>query len=176
MCEFAGRVGRDGLFEKKLSQHGDDPKYKSLAERLDRLRQMQITEAADSIEFLKSILAVAKDLVAADREAAEEGAAAEPEAAEEAASQRNGLLPEERIGALTQIFEEYKPDATPEIVVNVVTEIDAVVLQARFIRWQTTREGQRTVKVEIRKALKKFGLPATGDLFEHAYDYVAENY
>lgn len=47
---------------------------------------------------------------------------------------------------------------------------------ARFTRWQTSREGTRTVKTEIRKALKKFGLPATGELFERAYNYVAENY
>ena len=48
-----------------------------------------------------------------------------------------------------------------------------------FTRRQTSRKGTRTVKTEIRKALKTFGLPATGevgDLFERAYNYVAENY
>jgi type I restriction enzyme, R subunit len=87
-----------------------------------------------------------------------------------------GLLPEERRGALTQIFEEYKPEVAPDILERVVAEIDAVVMGARFTRWQTSREGERTVKTEIRKALKKFGLPATGELFERAYNYVAENY
>lgn len=47
---------------------------------------------------------------------------------------------------------------------------------ARFTCWQTSREGERTVTTEIRKALKKFGRPATGELYEHAYNYVAENY
>ena len=47
---------------------------------------------------------------------------------------------------------------------------------ARIRRWQTSREGERTVKTEIRKALKKFGLPATGEPFDRAYNYVAENY
>jgi type I restriction enzyme R subunit len=65
---------------------------------------------------------------------------------------------------------------TPEIIERVVKEIDAVVTASRFTRWQTSREGTRTVKTEIRKALKKFGLPATGDLFDRAYDYVAEHY
>ena len=50
------------------------------------------------------------------------------------------------------------------------------MLAARFTHWQTTREGVRTVKTEIRKVLNKFELPATGDLFEKAYNYVAEHY
>jgi hypothetical protein len=36
------------------------------------------------------------------------------------------LLPDQRVGALTQIFEEYRPEVTPEIVEGVVHEIDAV--------------------------------------------------
>jgi type I restriction enzyme R subunit len=153
----------------------DDPRYTSLAERLDRLRRMQIVVAADSIEFLKQILEAARDLVAVDRETAEEEAAETGRTVDEVLD-ASSLLPEERRGALTQIFEEYKPEVAPEILQRVVADIDAVVMGARFTRWQTSREGERTVKIAIRKALKKFGLPATGELFERAYDYVAENY
>jgi type I restriction enzyme R subunit len=160
--------------ELRLGEKGD-PRYTSLAERLDRLRQMQVVVAADSIEFLKRILEVARDLVAVDRETAAEEAAETGQTVEEVMD-ADGLLPEERRGALTQIFEEHKPGVAPEILQRVVAEIDAVVIGARFTRWQTSREGVRTVKTEIRKALKKFGLPATGELFERAYDYVAENY
>ena len=49
-------------------------------------------------------------------------------------------------------------------------------MASRFTQWQTSREGTRTVKTEVRKALTKFGLPATGELFDAAYDYVAEHY
>jgi type I restriction enzyme, R subunit len=156
---------------KRLSADPGNPKYKSLAERLDQLRQMQLVEAADSVEFLKKLLEVAKDVVAADHELAEKA-----EEAEDGTLQRTSLLPEERIGALTQIFNEYKPDVTPDIVENVVHEIDAVVSAARFTNWQTSREGTRLVKTEIRRALKKFGLPAANGLFDRAYDYVAEHY
>jgi type I restriction enzyme, R subunit len=132
---------------------------------------MQLVEAADSVEFLKKLLEVAKDVVAADHELAKKA-----EEAEDGTLQRTSLLPEERIGALTQIFNEYKPDVTPDIVENVVHEIDAVVSAARFTNWQTSREGTRLVKTEIRRALKKFGLPAANGLFDRAYDYVAEHY
>ena len=160
--------------EQRLREK-DDPRYTSLAERLDKLRQTQLVVAADSIEFLKHLLEVARDLVAVDRETAEEEAAETGQTVEEVMDSA-GLLPEERRGALTQIFEEYKPEVAPEILERVVAEIDAVVMGSRFTRWQTSREGERTVKTEIRKALKKFGLPATGELFERAYNYVAENY
>jgi type I restriction enzyme R subunit len=155
----------------RLGADPTNPKYKSLAERLDQLRQMQLVEAADSVEFLKKLLEVAKDVVAADRETDDDGAGLDG-----GVPQQLGLLPEERIGALTQIFHEYKPDVTPDIVENVVTEIDAVVGAARFTSWQTSREGTRLVKTEIRRALKKFGLPAANGLFDRAYDYVAEHY
>ena len=165
----------DGIDKRIKARLADDdrPEYRSLAERLDKLRQSQFETASDSIEFLKRLLEVAKDLVAADREAKEEsGAGAEPgEASDEA-----GLLPEQRIGALTQIFEEYGPETTPEIVNGVVQEIDAVVSGTRFSHWQTSREGERAVKTAIRQALKKFGLPPSGQIFEKAYDYVAEHY
>jgi type I restriction enzyme R subunit len=156
---------------KRLSSDPGNPKYKSLAERLDQLRHMQLVEAADSVEFLKKLLEVAKDVVAADQELAEKA-----EHGDDGQPAQTSLLPEERIGALTQIFHEYKPDVTPDIVETVVVEIDAVVSAARFTNWQTSREGTRLVKTEIRRALKKFGLPAANGLFDRAYDYVAEHY
>jgi type I restriction enzyme R subunit len=81
-----------------------------------------------------------------------------------------------------QIFHEYAPEATPEIVERVVLEIDSVLMSATggrpvaFSGWQQSTAGDKAVKVEIRTALKKFGLPATGELFDRAYAYVAEHY
>lgn len=152
---------------ERLAGSGN-PAYRSLAERLEKLRKRQVTGAADSIEFLKALLTVAKDLVAVERETGEE---ADPDDDEPL-----GLLPEERRGALTQIFEEYAPGKTPDIVERVVNEIDQVVVGARFSDWQSSREGTRAVVISIRAALQKFGLDATGELFDKAYDYVAEHY
>lgn len=166
---------------KRLEAHPDSPTYKSLAARIEQLRQMQLVEAADSIEFLKKLLEVAREVVAADSGKAEEG----PTSTRAAESEPETLLPEERIGALTQLFNEVRPEATPDIVEKVVQEIDAVAsgvqpppgsTEATPVNWQTSREGVRLVKQAIRVALKKYGLPPTGDLFERAYNYVAEHY
>jgi type I restriction enzyme, R subunit len=159
--------------EARLAHNPSNPRYRSLAERLEALRQTYIEGAEESIEFLKKLLEIAREVVQADKEqVAEEGAAA----VADTATQPDSLLPDQRVGALTQIFEEYKPAVTPEIVERVVKEIDAVVMGVRFSGWQTSREGDRTVKFEIRKAFKKYGLEPTGELFDRAYAYVAEHY
>jgi type I restriction enzyme, R subunit len=118
-----------------------NPKYRSLAERLEALRQNYIQTAEESVEFLKQLLELAREVVQADREqVAEEDAGA---VVGEESTAVDSLLPDQRVGALTQIFEEYKPDVTPEIVERVVHEIDAVVMGARFAGWWTSREGDR---------------------------------
>lgn len=164
----------DKRLAARLSKDSANPVYRSLAERLDALRQAKIETAEESMKWLKQLLEVARALVEADhRQIAEHGAAA---VVDNVAPEPELLLPDQRTGALTQIFHEYRPDDSPEIIEAVVNEIDAVVMSIRFSGWQTSREGDRLVKFELRKALKKFGIEPTGDLFDKAYAYVAEHY
>jgi type I restriction enzyme, R subunit len=65
---------------------------------------------------------------------------------------------------------------TPVIVDNVVGEVDEIVRQVRFTGWQTSQPGDREVRRQLRLVLNRHGLPATGDLFDRAYAYIAENY
>ncbi len=77
------------------------------------------------------LLEIAREVVQADREqVAEEGASAVAVGGSDGAAPES-LLPDQRMGALTQIFQEYKPDVTPEIVERIVHEIDAVVMGVR---------------------------------------------
>jgi type I restriction enzyme, R subunit len=165
----------EARLKKKLEGESKNAVYRSLAERLEALKQTKIEAAEDSIRFLKQLLEVARALVEAERKEVAEGGASVAIEGEEA-DERKSLLPDQRRGALTQIFEEYKPKFTPEIIERVVAEIDAVVMSVSFTGWQTSREGDRKVKVAIRQALKKFGIDPTGDIFERAYAYVAEHY
>lgn len=161
--------------DARLRGYPGSPVYRSLAERLDSLRQTVIESAEDSVRFLQRLLEVARALVQAEREQiADEGAIAVT--GDGSAEAAESLLPDQRIGALTQIFREYAPDERPEIIERVVLEIDSVVVTVRFTGWQASREGDRLVKFELRRALKKFGLDPTGEIFERAYAYVAEHY
>lgn len=156
----------EARIKRRLKTSGGHAIYKSLAEQIDRLRSQAMQRAEDSIEFLKKALQVAKTAVEAER----------LEDAGELDDNTETLL-DPNIGALTQIVEEYKPEGTPVIVADVARDIDAIVKEVRFTGWNSTQDGDRVVRKELRlRVLRKYGLPTTGPLFDHAYAYVAENY
>ncbi|MBG0738897.1 HsdR family type I site-specific deoxyribonuclease [Paeniglutamicibacter antarcticus] len=144
--------------------NGDHPVYKTLSERLERLRERQLAKAQESVDFLRDLLDLARDVAAAEK------------AEDESGVPGLDLLPDPNTGALTQIFEEYRPEGVPVIVGKVVADIDAIVKEVRWDGWNNTKEGDKAVRIAIRKVLVRYGLPASGDLFDHAYAYVSENY
>jgi len=81
-----------------------------------------------------------------------------------------------RRGALTQIFNEYAPSDSPEVVEHVVDDVDELVAPVRGTAWQTSHPGDRKVRLELRKILDDNGLPPVGELFDRTYAYVRANY
>jgi type I restriction enzyme R subunit len=137
--------------------------WKSLAERLELLRLSRISSAAESVEFLRHLLELARDLLEAER-ADDEGRIDEIK------------VVDPRKGALTQIFEEFKPQGVPLVIETVVEQVDSLVQPVRGTGWQTSHPGDRTVRQELRLILKNSGLPPAGELFDRAYAYIRENY
>ncbi|MHA7295220.1 type I restriction endonuclease subunit R [Arthrobacter sp. HLT1-21] len=144
--------------------NGKHTVYQSLSERLERLRERQFTRSQDGISFLQELLNLARDLSAAEH------------AEDEADAEGLDLLPDPHIGALTQIFEEYKPDGAPVILEKVVRDIDEIVKMVSWEGWNETKRGDREVRKAILKVLRHYGLPLEGELFDRSYAYVAENY
>lgn len=151
--------------QKKLSGNtGDHPVYRSLAERLDKLREQTISAAEQSIEWLREAFTLARDVTTA-------------ELAEDADGEAGlDLLPDPNIGALTQIFREYAPEESPKLVERVVNDIDLIVREVRFDGWSGTKEGDRIVRREVRSVLAKHRMHKDQDLFKRAYDYIAVHY
>lgn len=141
----------------RLRGHSGDPTFKALSERLEDLRLKHEQGLLASLEFLKQLIELAKDVVQAER--------AEPEEAHE----------DQGKAALTELFEEVRTGDTPIIVERVVADIDSIVRQVRFPGWQRTEAGEREVKKALRRALLKYKLHADQDLFDRAYGYI-ENY
>ena len=142
----------------RLRKHLHDPRFKALGERLEALRQKHEQGLLVSIEFLKSLLDLARDVVEAERTA--------PPA-----------TPEERgKAALTELFEEARNDRTPIMVERVVNDIDEIVRHVRFEGWQSTHAGERQVKQALRKTLFKYRLHQDHELFERAYGYIRQYY
>ena len=144
---------------------GEDPHrvWWTLAERLEMLRQRRIAGAEESVDFLKELLHLARKLL-------------EAEAADDEGRLDEVKVVDPRKGALTQIFETYKPPGTPVVVETVVDRVDSIVQPVRGTGWQTSSPGDRSVRQQLRIVLKDCGLPVRGALFDHAYAYIRENY
>ena len=153
--------------EERIQRRFGDPKtdkvWRSLIERLELLRLSRINSAEESVEFLKQLLKLAKDLLEAEK-------------ADDEGQIDKIKVVDPRKGALTQIFEEFKPDGTPVIIETVVEQVDSLVSPVRGTGWQTSHPGDRRVRQELRLILKNNGLPPAGELFDRAYAYISENY
>jgi len=148
---------------KRMEGTDPDKVWLSLIERLELLRLSKISNAQESVDFLKHILELAKDLVEAER------------ADDEGQLDRIKVV-DPRKGALTQIFEEFKPDGVPVVIESVVEQVDSLVAPVRGTGWQSSNPGDRQVRQELRLILHRNGLPPDGVLFDRAYAYIAENY
>lgn len=143
---------------RRLRKHIYDPRFKALAERLEDLKRRHEQGLLTSVEFLKELLNLARDVVTAEQ-------ASPPIEAEERGK-----------AALTELFEEARNSDTPIIVERVVNDIDEIVRIVRFDGWQNTHAGEREVKMALRKTLFKYKLHQDQDLFERAFGYIKKYY
>jgi type I restriction enzyme R subunit len=141
-----------------LRKRGNDPRFKDLGERLEALKERHEQGLLTSVEFLKELLKLAREVVSTERTA--------PPLDREAQGK----------AALTELFEEAKNKDTPIIVERVVNDIDEIVRIVRFDGWQNTHAGEREVKLALRKTLFKYRLHQDQELFDRAYGYIREYY
>jgi type I restriction enzyme, R subunit len=142
----------------RLRKHAGNPKFKELGERLEKVRERHEQGLLNSLDFLKNILQIAKEVVEAENQI-------DPEEEENRA-----------VSALTELFNEAKGKHTHVIVERLVADIDLIVREVRFPDWQNTSGGEREVQKALRKALLKYRLHNDQDLFEKAYGYIRQYY
>lgn len=143
---------------KRFKKNEGDPRFKALGERLEDLRDRAEKGLIASIDFVKELCKLAKDVVQAEKDA----------------------LTEDEMHfaktALTELFLESKTDQTPAVVERIVNDIDEIVTVVRFPGWQSTASGEREVQKSLRKTLLKYQLHKDQQLFERAYAYIKEYY
>jgi type I restriction enzyme R subunit len=142
----------------RLRRNIQDPKFIALSERLESLRLKHEQGLLASLDFLKSLLEIARDVVEAENEVPEE------------------VHEEQGKAALTELFETVKNESTPVIVERVVSDIDEIVRQVRFPGWQQTEAGERELRKALRRSLLKYKLHTDQDLFDRAYGYIVQYY
>ena len=99
------------MLRLRLGEHKGDPRYKHFAEKLNELRQRMEENLITSIDFLRELLATARELLE------EEKRENQPE--DKRAKAR---------AALTELFESVRTPETPIIVERVVNDIDENVV------------------------------------------------
>jgi type I restriction enzyme, R subunit len=107
----------------RLRKHAGNPTFKALGERLEDLKNRHEQGLLLSIDFLKELLALAKDVVKAERETPEEEDIDRGKA------------------ALTALFEEARNGDTPIMVMRIVNDLDEIVRAVSFDGWQATHAG-----------------------------------
>jgi type I restriction enzyme R subunit len=142
----------------RLRKHQNDPRFRELGERLEKIKDKHEQGLLNSLDFLKAILELAKETVELESKV-------EPEEEQDRA-----------IAALTELFNEVKSRNTHIIAERIVSEIDAIVRGVRFDGWQSTAQGEREVKQALRRALLKYKLHTDQDLFDRAYGYIEQYY
>jgi type I restriction enzyme, R subunit len=142
----------------RIARHLNNPVFVELGKRLNALRDKYADIQQSSLDFLRELLELARDTVAAEKSANE--------------------IPREEQGkaALTELFEALKTDQTPIIVDNIVTRIDEVVRAVRFDGWQSTIRGDQEVRQALRKTLYVQFKIRDNDVFETALGYIREYY
>lgn len=141
-----------------ILKHPNDPRFIKLGERLEKLREEHEAGLMNSIEFLKALLALAK----------------------EAAQMEQEVVPEEEQdkgkAMLTRLFERVRNGNTPVIVERIVEDIDGIVRIVRFPGWQDTSTGRKEVSKNLRDViLKKYRIKDVA-VFNEAYGYIEQYY
>lgn len=158
-AEERKRKGQELLasIERRVRKHLGSPRFEALGARLERLKNQYELDVEASIQWLKKLLEVAREVVQTEQETQVE-------------------LIQDGKTALTSLFEEYKVADTPEIIGRIVDDIDKVVRLTRFDNWQDTNKGDREIKKVLRDTLRKYRLHKENDLFDKAYDYIRQYY
>ena len=143
-----------------ILSHPDDPRYVALGERMEKLREEHEAGLLTSIQFLKALLALAKDAAQLMRQVP-------PEETDPTARGR---------AALTELFQSIRTESTPVIVERIVNDIDGIVKIVRFPGWQNTPTGRRDVSRNLRDVIMRKYRIKDQDVFSKAYSYVEQYY
>jgi len=142
----------------RLRKHKDNPKFVALGERLEKLKEKHEQGLLHSLDFLKELLTLAKEVVQAEQQV---------DPVDEQAKAK---------AALTELFAEVKNGDTPMVVERIVTDIDEIVRLVRFPGWQNTKAGEREVQKALRKVIYVKYKIKDQDLFDKAFGYIRQYY
>lgn len=147
----------------RLQNHSGDINYKPFVDKLEELREKMEQSLETSIDFLKQLLELAKNLLQAEKRVA----------SDDPIDKRMQAR-----AALTELFESIKTPETPIIVENVVNDIDNEIVKIvrKFSDAFKSVTAQREIKQKLRTILWiKYALKDQ-EVFDKAYQYIEMYY
>jgi len=142
----------------RLRRHKDNPEFIALGERLEMLRERHEAGLLHSLDFLKELLTLAREVVQAEKQV---------DPIDEQSKAK---------AALTELFAEVKNGNVPVVVERIVTDIDEIVRMVRFTGWQNTKAGEREVQKALRKVIYVKYQIKDQELFDKAFGYIRQYY
>lgn len=142
----------------RLRRHKDNPEFIALGERLEMLRERHEAGLLHSLDFLKELLTLAREVVQAEKQV---------DPIDEQSKAK---------AALTELFAEVKNGNVPVVVERIVTDIDEIVRMVRFPGWQNTKAGEREVQKALRKVIYVKYQIKDQELFDKAFGYIRQYY
>lgn len=149
------------MLKLRLGEHKGNPNYKQFADKLDELRKRMEQNLITSIDFLRELLATAKEILQ------EEERLEQPEDKRAQAK-----------AALTELFQSVRTDDTPIIVERVVNDIDenVVAIVRKFKDAFKSVTARREIKKKLRSILWVNYQIKDQDVFDKAYSYIEMYY
>ena len=149
------------MLKLRLGEHKGNPNFKQFADKLDELRERMEQNLITSIDFLRELLATAKEILQ------EEERLDKPEDKRAQAK-----------AALTELFESVRTEDTPIIVERVVNDIDenVVAIVRKFKDAFKSVTAKREIKKKLRSILWVNYQIKDQDVFEKAYSYIEMYY
>nr|WP_303680654.1 HsdR family type I site-specific deoxyribonuclease [Pelodictyon luteolum] len=142
----------------RLRRHKDNPEFIALGERLEMLRERHEAGLLHSLDFLKELLTLAREVVQAEKQV-------------DPVDEQSKVK-----AALTELFAEVKNGNVPVVVERIVTDIDEIVRMVRFPGWQNTKAGEREVQKALRKVIYVKYQIKDQELFDKAFGYIGQYY
>lgn len=149
------------MLRLRLGKHHGVPKYKAFAEKLDELRRRMEENLITSMDFLRELLTLAKEVLE---------------------EEKNSTQPLDKRAkakaALTELFESVKTPQTPIIVERVVADIDenVVAIVRKFRDAFKSVTAQREIKKKLRSILWVNYHIKDQEVFDKAYQYIEMYY
>lgn len=162
-CSQAGGevIKIEKMLELRLGKHKGDPTFQRFSDKLRALKDRMHENLITSIEFLKELLQMAKEVL------------------EEEKKQNQPVDKRQKAkAALTELFESIRSKDTPIAVEAVVNDIDTqvVAIVRKFTDTFATLAGQNEVKRQLRSILWIKYKIKDNEVFEKAYKYIEMYY